>query len=121
MLPVKGQITACGFVTLLRFQNQVLLPVKGQITACGFVTIKDSAVKDMAKQGERPDYRLRYIKKDLKSVFLRASGLFVWAKNTFQRLRPIPYSSIQLSILYSSPSTCQPSALSSSQCAMLLR
>ena len=36
---VKGQITACGFVTFLdRFIAENFLLVKGQITACGFVT-----------------------------------------------------------------------------------
>ena len=35
---VKGQITACGFVTIIAFSTQSFNNVKGQITACGFVT-----------------------------------------------------------------------------------
>ena len=39
-LVVKGQITACGFVTIERAVRILYFyMVKGQITACGFVTL----------------------------------------------------------------------------------
>ena len=42
---MKGQITACGFVTSTGFSASIgSYMVKGQITACGFVTILDSEI-----------------------------------------------------------------------------
>ena len=39
---VKGQITACGFVTMYyHIVTRGVVEVKGQITACGFVTVKN--------------------------------------------------------------------------------
>ncbi len=36
---MKGQITACGFVTMYyHIVTRGVVEVKGQITACGFVT-----------------------------------------------------------------------------------
>ena len=59
---VKGQITACGFVTgLLKFARTALfLHVKGQITACGFVTSSSCVTVTPNSARERPDYRLRF-------------------------------------------------------------
>ena len=61
---MKGQITACGFVTHLKLFDVIIgscHDVKGQITACGFVTfanvINDSVFITLS---ERPDYRLRF-------------------------------------------------------------
>ena len=59
---MKGQITACGFVTQLVFAVvAVLAVVKGQITACGFVTSDKDVIRFLRDcKGERPDYRLRF-------------------------------------------------------------
>ena len=59
---MKGQITACGFVTWAKYIRLGLAgneKVKGQITACGFVTVKQVG-SFQAAEGKRPDYRLRF-------------------------------------------------------------
>ena len=60
---VKGQITACGFVTLKNANGNVtsIVQVKGQITACGFVTFSFITIPPSIHYCERPDYRLRYM------------------------------------------------------------
>ena len=76
---MKGQITACGFVTSLVFCLLLtLLTVKGQITACGLYK-------------KRPEAR---ISPDLRSFRLRKAPLSAFALSTILQYNAAFYTAV---------------------------